>query len=61
MEIMSGIAMFSGPFVGSLFYTIGDKTIFGGYALPLYFLSLIYLSIIPFLMYGLNVEVHINN
>lgn len=31
MEIVSGLALFSGPLVGGLFQVIGEKTPIGGY------------------------------
>jgi hypothetical protein len=54
---MSGIATFSGPFFGSLFYMIGELTPIGGFSLPMYALSLIYFLTIPLLMKNLRVNV----
>ena len=60
MEIVSGVAMFSGPLVGGIFYMIGENTPIGGYQLPYYVLCLSYILIIPLLIYELKVEVRIN-
>jgi hypothetical protein len=49
MEICSGVALSAGPGIGSIFFVIGEKTSFGGYSTPFYFMSLVYLSIIPIL------------
>ena len=59
MQIMSGIALFSGPFFGSAFYWVGSFTPIGGFSTPMYALSLIYLLTIPLLLKGLQYEVNI--
>jgi hypothetical protein len=50
LEISSGVALFAGPGIGSLFYIIGEHTAIGGYSCPFYFLTLIILLIYPFVM-----------
>lgn len=57
MEIVSGIAMFSGPLVGGIFYILGEKTFIGGYAMPFYFIALTYILIIPLVIFVLKTDV----
>jgi hypothetical protein len=61
MEIISGVSIFCGPFIGSLFYIIGDHTPIGGYALPFYVMALLYTAIIPFLIFYLDISVLLNS
>jgi hypothetical protein len=56
LQIMSGVATFSGPLFGSVFYLVGEHTPIGGFSLPMYALSLIYLMTIPLLQRNLNVS-----
>lgn len=58
MQIISGLALFSGPFIGSAFYVVGEKTLFGGFSMPMYILSLVYLLTIPLLLKGLQDNVN---
>jgi hypothetical protein len=57
MEICSGVALFAGPGIGSIFFVIGEKTTLGGYSTPFYLLSTIFISIIPMLLFVLDTDV----
>lgn len=50
LQVMSGIATFSGPMIGSAFYVVGDMTPIGGFSMPMYILAAIYFLTMPLLM-----------
>jgi hypothetical protein len=61
MELVSGVALFAGPLIGSCFYLIGVHTIFGGYQLPFYILCLIYIFVFFAVIKWLDVQVDSTN
>lgn len=46
MEVLAGMGIFAGPMMGGVFDWIGEQTPLGGYKLPYYILSLIYLLVL---------------
>jgi hypothetical protein len=57
LEICSGVSLFAGPGIGSLFYVIGEQTPIGGYSTPFFFLAIVFVIIYPLVMFTLKIEI----
>ena len=56
MEILAGMGIFTGPLIGGVFDWIGEQTPFGGYKLPYYILTFIYIIVLLTTLKFLSVE-----